>query len=528
VSGSGAGADRENVMRSLINVVLALAAALSLGAPAAAAEAPAQVIVAIDTAHPGPRIEPAVQGQFTEHLGRGIYEGIWVGPGSAIPNTNGYRNDVLAALRRIHVPVIRWPGGCFADEYDWRDGIGPRAQRPARINRYWGGVIETNAFGTHEYLNFVEALGADAFVSGNMGSMTPQAMGRWFEYMTASTPSALVQERHRNGRERPWRIRYFGFGNETWGCGGNMRPEYSADLHRRYQSFIADPPGAPHVVRVASGSHDEAYDFTEVMMRQAAPFMDAISLHYYTLPGNWDHKGAALGFTESEWAVTLAKARRIDDYITRHSAIMDRYDPQRRVALFVDEWGTWYDQEQGSTPGFLYQQNSLRDAEVAALTLNIFHRHTDRVKLAAIAQMVNVLQAMILTDGPRMLTTPTYHVFDMYQVFQGATPYPATVDGPHYRGGGQDLPMVEASAARGADGRLYLALVNLDPDRPAHVATALTGRATGRILTGPAMDSHNTFDAPNAVHPVPYAGSNAGGRLSFDLPPRSVAVVAIQ
>jgi alpha-N-arabinofuranosidase len=515
-------------MRPVPSILLAIAAFLLPAAGAAAQDAPASVTLTVDTAHPGARIEPAIFGQFTEHLGRGIYEGIWVGEDSPIPNTRGYRNDVLAALRRIHVPVIRWPGGCFADEYDWRDGIGPRDRRPARINRYWGGVIESNAFGTHEFLDFTELLGADAFVSGNMGSMEPRAMGQWFEYMTASTPSSLVQERRRNGRERPWRVRYFGFGNETWGCGGNMRPEYSADLHRRYQTFIANPPGVPPVVRVASGSHDSNYNFTEVLMREAAQQMDAISLHYYTLPGNWDRKGPALGFGEDQWAVTLSHALRIEDFITRHSAIMDRYDPQRRVALYVDEWGTWYDQEQGSTPGFLYQQNSLRDAVVAALTLNVFQRHTDRVKLAAIAQMVNVLQAMILTDGPRMLTTPTYHVFDLYQPFQGAIPFPATVEGSRYRFGDTDLPMVDATAARGTDGKLYLALVNLDPRRPARVTTALSGNARGRILTGPAMDTHNTFDAPDTIRPLPYAGRREGGHVAFDLPPRSVAVVAVE
>jgi alpha-N-arabinofuranosidase len=515
-------------MRAVPSILLAIAALALSAAGAAAQEAPASVTLTVDTVHPGARIEPAIFGQFAEHLGRGIYEGVWVGEESLIPNTRGYRNDVLAALRRIHVPVIRWPGGCFADEYDWRDGIGPRDRRPARINRYWGGVIESNAFGTHEFLDFVELLGADAFVSGNMGSMEPRAMGQWFEYMTATTPTALVQERRRNGRERPWRVRYFGFGNETWGCGGNMRPEYSADLHRRYQTFIANPPGVPPVVRVASGSHDSNYNFTEVMMREAGQQMDAISLHYYTLPGNWERKGPALGFGEDQWAVTLAKARRIDDFITRHSAIMDRYDPQRRVALYVDEWGTWYDQETGSTPGFLYQQNTVRDALVAALTLNIFQRHTDRVKLAAIAQMVNVLQAMILTDGPRMLTTPTYHVYDLYQPFQGAIPFPVSVEGPRYRFGETDLPMVDATAARGTDGKLYLALVNLDPRRAARISTTLPGSARGRILTGPAMDTHNTFDAPDTIRPAPYAGRREGGHVAFDLPPRSVAVVSVE
>ena len=511
-------------------VLPAVAAALAFCLPASAQRppAPANVSVAIDTEHPGARIEPAIYGQFAEHLGRGIYGGIWVGERSPIANTNGYRNDVLAALRRLHIPVIRWPGGCFADEYDWRDGIGPRRQRPARINSHWGGVIEDNSFGTHEFMNYTELLGADAYVAGNMGSLPPRSMAQWFEYLTSDSQSALANERRRNGRALPWRVRYFGIGNESWGCGGNMRPEYSADLHRRYQTFIATRWGTPPVVRVATGANVDDYHFTEVMMREASRQMGALSVHYYTFPGSWEHKGPATGFAETEWASTLTHALRMEELVSRHSAIMDRYDPERRVALFVDEWGTWYDSEPGSTPGFLYQQNSLRDAVVAALTLDIFHRHTERVKLAAIAQMVNVLQAMILTDGPRMVLTPTYHLFDMYRPFQGATPYPATVDGPRYRFEGNDLPMVDVSAARGADGRLYLALVNLDPHRAAHVATALTGSATGQILTGPAMDTHNSFDAPDRIHPIPYSGSNAGGRLTFDLPARSVAVVAVQ
>jgi alpha-N-arabinofuranosidase len=507
--------------------LLAIAAATIAFAPASAQREPARVSVTIDTEHPGARIEPAIYGQFAEHLGRGIYEGIWVGQGSPIPNTDGYRNDVLAALRRLRIPVIRWPGGCFADEYDWRDGIGPRDRRPARINVHWGGVIEDNSFGTHEFMNYTELLGADAYVAGNMGSLPPRAMEQWFEYLTSNSRSSLAEERRRNGRDRPWRVPYFGIGNESWGCGGNMRPEYSADLHRRYQTFIAARWGTPPVIKVATGANVDDYNFTEVMMREAGSHMNALSVHYYTFPGNWEHKGPATGFGEDQWASTLNHALRMEELVTRHSAIMDRYDPERRVGLFVDEWGTWYDAETGSTPGFLYQQNSLRDAEVAALTLNIFHRHTERVKLAAIAQMVNVLQAMILTDGPRMLLTPTYHVFDMYQPFKGATPYPARVEGPRYRFGDDDLPMVDVSAARGTDGRLYLALVNLDPNRAAQVTTALGGTARGQILTGPAMDTHNTFDAPATIRPAPFSGSNAGGRIAFDLPARSVAVVAV-
>ena len=504
-----------------------LPVAATLMAGPAFAQAPASVTVTVDTNKAGPRIEPAIYGQFAEHLGRGIYEGVWVGPDSKIPNTNGYRNDVLTALRHIKVPVVRWPGGCFADEYDWRDGIGPKAKRPVRINRHWGGVTEDNQFGTHEFMNYSEMLGTDAYVAGNIGSMGPRDMSQWVEYMTAEQGS-LAEERKKNGREKPWTVKYFGVGNETWGCGGSMRAEYSADLHRRYQEFVNAPAGKPRIIKVASGSNGDDLNWTEVLMREAHTKMDALSVHYYTLPtGNWSKKGAATRFPEDEWASTLGRAIKMEDLVSKHAAIMDKYDPAKRVGLYVDEWGTWYDQESGSTPGFLYQQNSLRDAEVAALTLNIFHRHTDRVKMANIAQMVNVLQAMILTDKGRMVLTPTYHVFDMYVPFQGATPYAAEVKGPTYEKAGFKVPMVDVSAARGTDGKLYLSLTNTDPNKAARVTTNLSGTARGRILTGPATDTHNTFDNPNTIMPAAYSARSSGGKLTLDLPAKSVVVVAI-
>ena len=504
------------------------AVALMTAAAPAAAQAPIEASVTVDLDKPGATIEPAIYGQFAEHLGTGIYEGVWVGPDSPIPNTNGYRNDVMAALKRLNIPVIRWPGGCFADEYDWRDGVGPREQRPKRINTHWGGVIEDNSFGTHEFMNYTEMLGADAYVAGNMGSLGPLEMGRWFEYMTYNGESSLAAERRQNGREEPWKVKYFGVGNESWGCGGNMRPEYSADLHRRYQTFVKSQRGNDPVIKVATGANVDDYNFTEVLMRDARNHMNAVSIHYYTFAHNWDNKGPALGFGEDEWASTLANALRMEELVSKHSAIMDKYDPEKRIALYVDEWGTWWADTPGTTPGFLHQQNSLRDAHVAALTLNIFHRHTDRVKLAAIAQMVNVLQAMILTDGERMLVTPTYHVFDMYQPFQGATPLPASVNGPTYSNGGASMAAVDVSAARGTDGKLYLALVNVDPNRPARVTTSLSGKATGRILTGPEIDTHNTFDNPNTIQPAAYSARSSGGRLVFELPAKSVAVVAVE
>ena len=504
------------------------AVALMTAAAPAAAQAPIEASVTVDLNKPGATIERAIYGQFAEHLGTGIYEGVWVGPDSPIPNTNGYRNDVMAALKRLNIPVIRWPGGCFADEYDWRDGVGPREQRPKRINTHWGGVIEDNSFGTHEFMNYTEMLGADAYVAGNMGSLGPLEMGRWFEYMTYKGDSSLAAERRANGRAEPWKVKYFGVGNESWGCGGNMRPEYSADLHRRYQTFIKSQRGNDPVIKVATGANVDDYNFTEVLMRDARRHMNAVSIHYYTFAHNWDNKGPALGFAEDEWASTLANALRMEELVSKHSAIMDKYDPENRVALYVDEWGTWWQDTPGTTPGFLHQQNSLRDAHVAALTLNIFHRHTKRVKLAAIAQMVNVLQAMILTDGEKMLLTPTYHVFDMYQPFMGATPYSASVTGPTYTNAGHSMAAVDVSAARGTDGKLYLALVNVDPNRPARLTTGLSGTATGRILTGPALDTHNTFDNPNTIQPAAYSARSSGGKLVFDLPAKSVAVVAVE
>lgn len=512
---------------------LALAAIMSLAAVTTAnaqTGKPVAVSVTIRADQPGAKIDRNIYGQFAEHLGRGIYEGVWVGEDSTIPNTRGYRNDVVAALKRLRVPVVRWPGGCFADEYHWREGIGPRDKRPIKVNTHWGGVEETNAFGTHEFMDFAELIGADAYVAGNVGSGSPQEMAEWVEYITSDTKSTLAELRRKNGRDKPWRLPYFGVGNETWGCGGNMRPEFFADLYRQFATFIKAPrDNTP--VKIASGANGDDYKWTEVMMSQAARHMDAYSLHYYTFPGKWENKGPSTGFGEDQWASTLKHALRMDELVTKHSAIMDKYDPKKRVALYVDEWGTWYDPEPGRNPGFLYQQNTLRDALVAALSLDIFHRHADRVRMTAIAQMVNVLQAMILTDKEKMILTPTYHVFEMYTPFQGATSLPAQIETPEYRHGEWTLPSVDVSAARGSDGRVHVALVNLDPHRAAAVSTKIAGvtarSATGRILTSSAMDARNTFDRPDAIQPAAFKGTRKGDALLFDIPPKSVVVVAI-
>jgi alpha-N-arabinofuranosidase len=512
--------------------VLATAAFLALGLAIARAD-DAPVTATIHADQPGAKIDRHIYGQFAEHLGRGIYEGVWVGPKSKIPNTRGFRNDVVAALRDLHVPDVRWPGGCFADEYHWRDGIGPRAKRPVTLNTNWGGVPETNEFGTHEFLDFVEMIGADAYVNGNLGTGSPQEMAEWLQYMTSDKPTSLTAERARNGHPKPWPIAYFAVGNEAWGCGGNMTPDHYVDLYKQVATFLKSPRGARPVI-IASGGNDNDTSWTEALTSKAHRDLGAVSFHYYTIPGDhWENKGRAIGFGEDQWIATLAHTLRMDDFITQNSAVMDKYDPEKKIGFAVDEWGTWYDPEPGREPGFLYQQNTLRDAVVAALNFNIFHRHADRVRMANIAQMVNVLQAMILTRGPQMVLTPTYHVFRMFRPFQDATFLPVEFQPPRYQLGNVSVPAVSLSAARTATGATVVALVNLDPNKAMPVSAALAGaaptQASGEILTASAMDARNTFDAPNAVHPVPFTGASlAGGKLQLTLPPKSVVVLTLK
>jgi alpha-N-arabinofuranosidase len=483
----------------------------------------------------GPVISREIYGHFAEHLGRCVYEGIWVGPDSSIPNTRGIRNDVVAALKNLNIPVLRWPGGCFADEYHWKDGIGPREQRPAIYNSHWGGVVENNHFGTHEFLDLVELLGCEAFVSLNVGSGTVQEAQQWVEYMTSDAKSPMADLRRANGREKPWRVKYVGVGNETWGCGGSMRPEYYADVYKHFNTFIKNYDRNFRIQRIAVGPNGDNYAWTEELMASATRHMNGLSLHHYTRPngGPWNQpKGPATGFPEEQWFTTMRNTLIMDTLVTKHSAIMDKYDPQKRVGLVVDEWGTWYDVEPGTNPGFLYQQNTVRDAVVAGLNLHIFQKNADRVTMANIAQTINVLQAVILTDKEKMILTPTYHVFEMFKVHQGATSLPLELKSPDYVFGAEKLPMVSASASRDAAGKMHLSLVNLHPRNGITVNATLTGvqgtAITGRILTGPALDARNTFEAPDAVKPVPFTGATlANGQLTVELPARSVVMLEL-
>ncbi len=512
--------------------------ALAQGAPPAApaaSAAPAGAARLVINADLGrDTISRHVYGQFAEHLGRDIYDGVWskTGPGGRAGAWH-LRDDVIAALRRIRVPNVRWPGGCFADYYHWRDGVGPAARRPKLVNTVWGNAVEDNSFGTHEYMELVRRLGTAPWVVGNVGTGAPREMADWWEYLNHPGGSTLADERKANGHAAPFRVRFWGVGNESWGCGGEMTPAYYADLYKRFATFLRPFDDSTRAFRIATGPNVDDYNWTDVVMRDAGRMIDGLDMHYYTLVGSWERKGSATAFGEREWFTAMKRALRMDELVTRHAAIMDKYDPAKRVALIVGEWGMWHDVEPGTNPGFLYQQNTLRDALVASATLDVFNRHADRVRGANIAQMVNVLQAMVLTRGAQMVLTPTYHVFDMYTVHHDAVALPLVLEPGRYAFGGDSVPAVSASASRDRRGVVHVTMTNLDPNGArtveAEVRGAAVAGAAGRVLTAPAITSLNTFEQPDAVRPAPFDGARvAGGRLTVTLPPRSVVVLELR
>jgi len=511
--------------------------ALAFTGPGMAAE---KVHLSVDASKPGAKIDRNIFGQFVEHLGHGIYEGIWVGQDSTIPNTRGIRNDVVAALRALKVPNVRWPGGCFADEYHWRKGLGPLDKRVVTINSNWGGVTEPNTFGTHEFMDFVDQIGSEAYISVNVGSGTPQEAAEWLEYLTAGQPATLAKERTANGHPAPYKVGFLGIGNESWDCGGNMTVDYYLSQLKVYSRFVRNynpaQEGKRQMLKIAVGPGDGSTEWTESIMkayqdRHWSWDINGLSIHSYTVV-KWPPSFASVGFGEAEYSRILRSTLEMEELVTKQSAVMDKYDPEKKVAMVVDEWGAWYAPLPGTNPGFLVQQNSLRDAILASLNLNIFARHADRVRMANIAQMINVLQAMIITDKEKMVLTPTYHVFKMYLPFQDATFVPVTFDAGTYTHGDIRLPRLDAIAAKDASGKLWLEVTNLDPEESVEIEAELAGiqvkSAAGEMLTAPEVDSVNSFGAPNAVAPKPVAVKAQGGKLALKLEPKSVTVVALE
>lgn len=490
-----------------------------------------------------------IYGQFAEHLGKGIYEGIWVGEESSIPNTRGIRNDVVNALKNINVPNIRWPGGCFADEYHWKDGIGPRKDRPEIINTNWGGVTENNHFGTHEFMDLCEQVGAEPCICGNLGSGTVREMAEWVEYITSDGDSPMTRLRKENGREKPWKLKYFGIGNENWGCGGKMRVEYYADEYRRYQHFVKNYSDN-EIYKIAVGPSEADYHWTEVMMEQGMektqepedkliestwdfyqPEMSGLSLHYYTR--NRAHYPLATEIDEDAWFDYMRRSLVMEELIVNHSALMDKYDPDKKVGLIIDEWGTWFKTEPGTNPGFLYQQNTLRDALIAGIHLNIFNNHSDRVHMANIAQMVNVLQAMILTEREKMILTPTYHVFDMYKVHQDSTLLPVDLKGEYCTFKDSNLPKLNVSASGSEDGKIHITICNIDPKSSEEIICKLDGlnhsaSVSAQVLTADLMNEHNTFENPENIKPENFSDITIKkDELSLTIPSKSVLAISI-
>ena len=482
------------------------------------------------------QINPEVYGNFSEHLGRCIYNGVYVGENSDIPNKNGMRTDVVDALKEMGLPVLRWPGGCFADEYHWKDGIGPKENRKKMINTHWGGVVEDNSFGTREFFELCSQIGCKPYVNGNVGSGTVQEMSEWVEYMTSPAVSPMADLRRANGNDEPFNLEYFAVGNENWGCGGNMTPEFYADQYRRYATYVRKY-GDKAVYKIACGPGCSPaapnYNWTKVLMEKAARYMNGLSLHYYTVPGDWNSKGSATEFTEEKYLETVARAYFMETLVRNHGAIMDLYDPEKRVGLIVDEWGTWFDVEPGTNPGFLYQQSTMRDAMVAGLTLNIFNKHADRVKMANIAQLINVLQAVILTDGGKMIKTPTFHVFEMYKSHQGATAVESSIATGDFSVNGFTAPVVSESASVNEDGSVNITIVNTDPNKPVDIEMRVDGGSykveCAKILSGD-IHAKNDFDAPEAVKPADFAAITAapdaaGTEFKMTLPACSVVTI---
>ncbi len=515
-------------MNKILNKYIPAIILASLALPSVARN---NFTISLNPNESAPVIEPEIYGQFAEHLGNCIYGGIWVGEDSEIPNTNGYRNDVLNAFKELKIPVLRWPGGCFADEYHWLDGIGPKETRPHMVNNNWGGTVEDNSFGTHEFFNLCEILGTEPYLSGNVGSGSVEELAKWVEYITAED-GPMAKIRKENGREKPWKLKYLGVGNESWGCGGSFTPEYYSDVYRRYQTYCRNYNGNK-LFKIASGASDYDYNWTDVLMERARNHMNGISLHYYTVTGWRGSKGAATKFTDDDYYWTLGKCLEIGEVIRKHCDIMDKHDPQNKVALLVDEWGTWWDVEPGTNPGFLYQQNTMRDAMVAALTLNTFHNFSDRVKMANIAQIANVLQSMVLTKDAEMVLTPSYYVFKMYIPHQGAKLIPLSTNTSYRQTSDKRLvPVINATASQ-KDGKTTISIVNTDLKKECDInipLKSITGKKiTGKILTASDIHDYNDFGQSEKVSLKNYDDATIKHNiLQAKLPPMSIVTFSIE
>jgi len=495
----------------------------------------AQNRIVLDLSKAKDTINKNIYGHFSEHLGRCIYDGFYVGENNKnIPNKKGIRLDIVEALKKLKIPVLRWPGGCFADHYHWKDAIGPKNQRKPIENMMWGNVREDNSFGTNEFLDMCEMINADPYLAVNMGGGSVEEAVDWVKYVNhPNGTSYLTDMRQKNGRTKPWNVKYWGVGNESWDCGGHMDVDYYVDQYKKYATMMTTYNNSEGLFRIAVGPGTEDFHWTEVLMRDIPKkLIDGVSIHHYSVI-NWSKKSSATNFTEDEYFRTMEQAYRMERMINGNSEVMDKYDPEKKVALIVDEWGGWYEVEPGTNGAFLYQQNSMRDAMIAGLTLNIFNNHCDRVRMANLAQTINVLQAVILINKEKMILTPTYHVMEMYNVHQNALMIPLAVSSNDFTLGEKKIKAVSASASKDKNGDTHISLVNIDAHSEQEITIELgdlsAKSVAGRVLRSEKLQDHNSFDNPGKVKPSVFNNAVLNGNsVSVKLPPFSVVVLTLK
>ena len=505
-------------------------------------------------------IAPEIYGQFAEHLGGVIYDGIWVGEGSSIPNVHGIRKEIVDRLKQIHVPVVRWPGGCFADSYDWRDGIGPRKDRPTRTN-FWADdpdarrlkgnavqLYENNAFGTDEFIRFCHLAGAEPYLASNLRSLPAIEFSRWVEYCNSPAGSTtLAKQRAANGSAEPYNVKYWGVGNESWGCGGNFEPGEYAEEFRRFTTWV--PSYGVPLEFVGSGPNNNDLDWTSgffeaLRSRHYMPReLRGWSVHYYTWnlslgeTNDWvAGKRDAVDFDETGWYELFLQGLVMEDIVQAQWGLLGQYDPRRQIKLVVDEYGAWYKPGTQLDPTHLLgQQVTLRDALLTAMTLDIFNRHAEKVGMAASAQLINCLNALFFSHEDKFITTPVFHVFDMYAAHQGAQSLRTNFSSPqvHYQRKGKPATLAGLLGSASMNGKtVTLTATNPDLKQPKLTEIALRGSAKivsaeASVLTDADMHAHNTFAQPNAVQVKKQSVEVQGDRLTITLPPASVSSITI-
>ncbi len=471
--------------------------------------------VEIRTAEEIGRIRPELHGQFAEHLGSCIYGGLWLG--------KDYRRQAVDYLRALEIPVLRWPGGCFADDYHWRDGIGPAAKRPKSVNLHWGKYVEDNSFGTHEFIRLCRLIRTEPYLAGNVGTGTPQELRDWMEYCNHPAGSSLSDERAANGSPEPFGVRYWGVGNENWGCGGQMTPEEYAAHYRRFSTFLRGFGDArPFLIACGPSRNDLDWSrrFLDAMGRRLGQ-IQGFAMHFYSRGRDY-----ATQFTVDAMQEQLSSFAGLEKAILDQRALLDKYDPKRNVGLMVDEWGVWDRMvpEEEKRYGRLWQQITMRSAVAAALGLNVFHRQADKLIMGNLAQMVNVLHALLLTEGDRTVRTSTYYVWELMKPHRGKTA--VRVENP------DTAPLGLSVSASRQEKELVLTFVNPKHDAAVTVNCTLAGSTaaggSARILHHQDLNACNTFDQPDRIVPRPHPVSATGSAIRLELPPLSVATVLVR